>query len=139
MARKFERISHHGRLTDGKLVLDNSHWFKGMLMQFADTPVTITLERKVKSKSKQQLGYYWGVVLPLISQHTGYSPNDLHDIFKTKFLRSKLIWRGGDMTVVGSTQGLSTNEMAEFITNVILEANELGIEVPTPDQSRQWQ
>lgn len=133
MARKFERLAHHGRLEEGKLRLDNPSWFKGMLMQFSNAPVVLTLERRVKSKSKQQTGYYWALVLPTISEHTGHSPEDLHDIFKAKFLRRKRTWRGGDIAIVHSTSSLSSNEMAEFITNVILEANELGIEVPPPD------
>lgn len=139
MAREFDRLTHHARIEGGKLVLDNPRWFKGMLQMYSDAVVVVTVERKRKSRSKEQLGYLWGVVYPLISQHTGHSPEDLHDIFKSKYLRSKKVWRGGDVVVVGTTTDLSTNEMAEFMTNVIVEAGELGIEVPPPDQSRQWQ
>lgn len=138
MARKFERLNHHGHIENGKLVLDNARWFKGMLQQFDNTPVVLTLERKKNSRSKEQLGYLWGVVYPLISQHTGHTPEDLHDIFKSKFLRNKRVWRGGDMIVVGTTSSLSSNEMAEFITNIIVEAGELSIAVPPPDPSYQW-
>lgn len=138
MPRKFERLVHHGSLKDGKLELDNPRWFRGMLQQFSDSPLVITLERKKKDRSREQLGYLWGVIYPLISQHTGHTPEDLHDIFKSKYLRSKKVWRGGDVVVVGTTTDLSTNEMAEFITNVIIEAGELSIEIPPADPAHEW-
>lgn len=138
MARKFERISHHGHIVDGKLVLDNARWFRGMLQQYSDVAVVVTLERKKSSRSKEQMGYLWGVVYEHISEHTGHTPEDLHDIFKAKYLRRKKLWRGGELVTIGSTSELSSNEMAEFLTNVILEANELGIVVPEPDPAYQW-
>ena len=138
MARKFEHFSHHGIIKDGNLVLNSPRYFKGMMQQFDDCPVIITLERRKKSKSKEQMGYYWGVVLQEISEHTGHTVEDLHDIFKAKYLRRKKLWRGGDLVIIGSTSELSTNEMAEFITNIVLEANELGITVPPPDKEYQW-
>ena len=136
--RKFEHFSHQGQIKGGKLVLNNPKWVRGMLQQYDDAPVVMVIERKKRSKSKEQTGYYWGVVLQYISEHTGHSPEDLHDIFKAKYLRRRKRWRGQEMTVLGSTNQLSTNEMAEYITNVIVEANELGIEVPPADPLYQF-
>lgn len=138
MARKFERLIHEGHKVDGRLVLKNPRWFKGMLQQTPDCPVVVTVERKKRSRSKEQMGYLWAVVYPYIAEHTGHTPEDLHDIFKAKYLRRKRVWRNGDVVIVGSTSDLSTNEMAEFITNIIVEANELGISVPPPDPAYQW-
>lgn len=136
--RKFEHLTHHGHITDGKLVLDNPSWFKGMLQQFNNAPVVLTLERKVNSRSKGQLGYYWGIILQHISEHTGHTPEDLHDIFKMKYLRRKKVWRGSALLTVGSTSSLSSNEMSEFMQNIILEANEMGIEIPPADPAYEW-
>lgn len=138
VARTFERLLHNGQLKEGKLVLDNPEWFNGMLSLYADTAVSVTVERTRHSKSREQLGYYWGVVLPELSSHTGHSIDELHEIFKSKLLRKQRVWRGQKLTTVGSTQDLSVNEMADFITNVIVEANELGIEVPPADKSYQF-
>lgn len=136
--RKFEHLTHRGNIKDGKLVLNNPKWFKGMLQMYSDADVVVTLERKKNSKSKEQQGYYWGIILQYISEYTGQSPEDLHDIFKAKYLRRKKLWRGADMVTIGSTSRLSANEMSEFMQNVILEGNELGIEIPPPDPEYQW-
>lgn len=136
--RKFEHLTHHGQIKRGKLILDNPKWLRGMVQQYDDAPVVVVIERKRKSKSKEQSGYYWAVVLQYISEHTGHSSEDLHDIFKAKYLRRKKRWRGKDMVTLASTNELSVGEMAEYITNVILEANDLGIEVPPPDPLYQF-
>lgn len=135
MARTFERLIHNGFLKGGKLVLDNPKWFNEMLSLYADAPVSITVERVRHSKSKEQLGYYWGVVLPEIAADTGHSIDDLHEIFKSKHLRKKKVWRGQNITTISSTKELAVGEMAEFITSVIAEANELGIEIPPANKA----
>ena len=58
--------------------------------------------------------------------------HSLHEIFKSKFLRKRRFWRGNTLTTIGSTSSLSLKEMSDFISAIILEANELGIEVPPP-------
>ena len=138
MKKKFERLSARGAIVDGRLVLDNPRWFKGMIQLHDDCKVMVVVERRKKSKSKEQLGYLWGVVYPLITEHTGHTPEELHEIFKSKFLRRRMLWRGTDITTVNGTQGLSTGEMAEFTSKVILEANELGIAIPEPDKLYQF-
>lgn len=136
--RKLDRLTHYADLNNGELVMHNRRWFRGMLQQYENCPVVVVVERRRNSRSKEQLGYLWGVVYPLIAEHTGHSKEDLHEIFKAKYLQNHISWRGSEMIVAGSTTRLSANEMAEFITNVIVEANELEIEVPDPDPLYQF-
>lgn len=138
MKKKLGTLTVRGEIKDGVLKIGSSRYLKGMIQQFEDCKVNVTLARQQKSKSKEQLGYLWGVVYPEISTHTGHTPEELHDIFKTKFLTSKRMWRGAEMVIVGSTQTLSVGEMAEFMASVQLEANELGIEIPEPDKAYQF-
>lgn len=136
--KPLDQITARGILKGGRLLFRNAKWVKGLLQLYADCDVLITIARRKKSKSKEQLGYLWGVVYPTISADTGHTPEELHDIYKTKFLRKKIKWNVSDMVIVGSTSGLTTNEMAEFITNVIIDAGDMGIEIPEPDQLYQF-
>lgn len=138
MGKKFDRIVHKGQLKEGKLVLDNPRWFRGMLALNEDCKVTVTVERQRNSKSQEQLGYLWGVVYLEISKHTGHTPEELHEIMKARHLRRKHLWRGSQITTVGSLGDLTTNEAAEFLSSVILDAGEMGIEVPPPDKLYQF-
>lgn len=133
MAKSFNRLVAAASLVGGKLRFKNARWVRGMLQQYDDVKeMTVTFEKKRKKRSKEQLGYLWGVVYPEISEHTGHSPEELHAIFKAKYLKRKVHWRGADMATLTSTSRLTTNEMAEFMSNIILEAGELGIEIPPP-------
>lgn len=138
MAKKFDRLVHYGSLVDGKLVFDNPTWFTGMLSLYEDCRVSMLVERRRNSPSAEQWGYLWGVVYPEISAVTGHTPDELHQIMKRLHLLEKHVWRGTDITTVKTTSDLTANELAEFITNVILTATEMGIEVPDPDKLYQF-
>lgn len=97
---------------------------------YDDCEVSVVVERKRTSRSKEQLAYYWGIILPEIAEHTGHDVDELHEIFKSKFLRKKRFWRGTDLTTVSSTTVLTLHEMSNFISLVIAEANEMEIEIP---------
>lgn len=136
--KRLERISVRGFIKGGQLLYKNARWFKGMLSLYEDCEVLITVERRQKKRSVEQMGYLFGVVYPTISDHTGHTPEELHDIYKTKFLRKKVEWQGAKMVIVGTTQKLTTNQMAEFVTNIILDAAEMGIEIPPADKLYQF-
>lgn len=135
MSRPLDTFTARGRLKDGKLIMDSDKYFRGMLFNFEDCPVRVIVERIRKEHSKQQRGYYRAVVLPMIAEYVGETPERLHTIFKEKYLREKVLWRGGEMYVPRSTEELSSNEYAEYLTNVLLEAADLGIVIPEPDKT----
>lgn len=95
-------------------------------------PVTIVLGKK--KRSTKQNNYYWGAVLPTISDHTGHTVNELHEAYKKLFLPRKLITvNGKQVYLTGSTQDLSTGGMVEFIMRISAEAAEMGIILPSPE------
>ena len=84
---KLTRFISRASLKDGKLVLDNPRWFRTCLLKYDDTDkVRITIEKERGTRSQKQNKYYWGVVLALIAEYMGEQPEDLHEIFKAKFL-----------------------------------------------------
>lgn len=132
--KKLDQFIFTGELKGGKVVPQNPRYVRGSLAMYDDCEIRVVVERRKRSRSKEQNAYYWAVVLPEISLHTGHSVDELHLVFKQKYLSEKILWRGGEMKVAKSTAALSTNEFAEYLQNVILEANELGIEVPQADK-----
>ena len=44
------------------------------------------------------------------------------------------LWRGVEYQVSPSTKSLEKHEMVEFVSAVIRDANELGINVPSPEE-----
>jgi hypothetical protein len=75
------------------------------------------------------------VVLEYIGAHMGEHPEDLHEIFKARFLKRKKLWRGGEITILTSTTKLRSDEFGQYIERCIQEGAELGVVVPPADKN----
>lgn len=76
--------------------------------------------------------YYWGVVLDAIADTTGYTPEEVHDAMRWKFLRV-----GGRFERVKSTTSLSTHEFEEYLEKIRMFANqELNCRIPLPRENQ---
>ncbi len=126
---------------DGKLHVEKKEQFEQHLKSFKGAKIWIAIGKFRKSKSRKAERYYWGGVLPTIADSTGHTTDELHEIFKDKFLTvRRLTWRGIEMKIPGSTKHIFSDEQSEFITKVIREAADMGIHVLTPDEyySEEW-
>jgi len=92
-----------------------------------------------KSRSLQQLRYYWGVVVELIAKETGYEKDEMHEILKAKYLVKKVILettRGlEEVDIILSTTSLDTVDMETYLSRVRQFASiKLGVYVPLPNE-----
>ncbi len=137
--KKLNSFSYPGKLVEGGEVVPNSpKYAKGHLSLYEPCEVIVYVERRKRDRSKEQNGYYWAVVLTFIAEHTGYSVEELHEIFKSKYLSKKRLWRGTYILTTSSTKELTTNEFAEYLAEIIFEAGELGIAVPPADPTHSF-
>ena len=76
-----------------------------------------------KTRTGQQNRFLWGVVydsiVEAVERETGQDRNDIHDFYKTKFLRRRL--KNGEV-VVGSTARLKTGEFKDYVEKVRADA-----------------
>ena len=135
MLHKLTSNTFRGSLKDGKLVFDNESYFRTILSKYEDEPkVRIIIEKERGTRSLRQQGYYWGIVLKYIAEYMGEREEDLHEIFKAKFLKSRRQWRGAEMTILKSTTELTSDEFGIYIDRCIQEGAELGVVVPMADK-----
>lgn len=86
------------------------------------------------SKTQQQLRYLWGVVYKIVSDETGFTPEEVSDIYKKKFLAYEKEYKGKVYKLTKGLSGLKKSEMMTFIDSVIKHATvELNLIVPEPD------
>ena len=80
----------------------------------------IKIERYAKKRSTKQNNYYWGVVLKYLSETTGYSVHEMHEVCKLKFNPyEKANKKTGEITVFGgSTTELNTIQEEEYLENI---------------------
>lgn len=91
--------------------------------------VTITIKKTKRSRSLRQNAYYW-LILTLLGKELGYTPEEMHDTFKAKFLY-KL---DHGLKIPQSTTSLDIVEFIEYLEKIIAIAIELNITLPRPDE-----
>lgn len=99
--------------------------------------VQMTLRQQGKPRSNHQNRYYHGVVLQMIADETGHTPEEIHAFCKSMFLpRLHVLLAGHEIEVPKSTTTLSTDEFEVYLDRVrAFAAQELGIAVPLPHES----
>ena len=126
------------RVEKGNLVHDKDR-FRHYLSGLPDGDYELILRKKKSQRSLNQNNYYWGVCIELISQHTGYDPDEIHEILKQMFLpkRMEIQTASGTIhkTISKSTTELDTKGMEEYLENIRRwAASELGCNVPEPNE-----
>lgn len=124
----------------GILSIQRQDEFRAHLKTMGDVELEVIVRPYRKHRSDNQNRYYHGVVLAIISDHTGMMPDELHEYLKAKFLAEKHIMKTkGDIVVEveipGSTASLKTDTMEEYLSKVRMWASaELACYVPEPNE-----
>lgn len=137
--RKLDEEMFYGELKEGKLILSREKIAKA-LSQYEDCRIEVMMRRVRNSKTKNQLGWFFGVVLKLISDHTG---DDIESLYRNVFLPQfapTIIkkWKGKEVISRKRISQMSSEEMSDFITRVMVEGADLGIVFPEPSKDWLW-
>lgn len=125
-------VTEHGKLKMGDFQrAEMDRW----LATLKGNAVVISVKREHATRSNQQNRYWWGVVVPLIAEHLGYTTDEMHEALKYKFLRTEAEAAPTDLPKIRSTASLDTKEFTALIENVITWAGaEFGVEIPLPNE-----
>ena len=88
----------------------------------------VTVKEHDYSRSNAQNKRYWRLVNELGS-YLGYSPEEIHNMMKYKYLSYKEDLLGDEITVVPSTSELKIKEFIEYQNNVEKFAISLGFKL----------
>lgn len=141
MAKVTTDVGAHGSIQAGRIHIRNRRQFDDQIRQFregAEVEVEVTIRRATRSLA--QNAYWWGVVVEMISEQTGYTPDEVHEFLKAKFIPKKLAFCDGNGEVVdeyvlgGSTRKMNTLQFGEYMETVRRWAAEtLGLNIPDPE------
>jgi hypothetical protein len=123
MAEAFHATIKEGKLSFGPILLKR---FEDFLHANDGKQVTIELDTPRRSESQNR--YYW-LYLEVIARETGNDADDLHELFKRKFLPPafKTIM-GQEVKLPGSTTDLDKAGFSEYLERICALTN-----VPLPD------
>ena len=123
---------------DGKLAtseVDILQGIRDMLAPRGNGEYRLLLDKVKRRRTVDQNRLMW-LWLSCISEETGNTPQELHDIYCSKFLARTADFRGETIWVVSGTSGLTTSEFSAFLDRIQAHAaSELGITLPNPDDA----
>jgi hypothetical protein len=124
----------HGKVQKGKLILDSPTAYLKRITMLEGKPVEVVLRIHKSQRSTHQLRYYWGVIIELLAQHCGYTPEEMHESLKYLFLSDHEMDLN-ELVRIKSTAQLSTKEFADYIDRIVRwAAVKLEIYLPDPNQ-----
>lgn len=114
-----------GTIRNGKLWIPNRRAFDQQIAQMREGwSVEVAITRLRAARSLEQNRYLWGVVYQTLADYTGYTPEEIHDVCKAKFIPKRVALANGNGEVVGefvlggSTRKLKKDECTEYIENI---------------------
>lgn len=115
----------------GNLKIDDFFNFKLYLCKLEGKNLEIIVQRKFKKRTNPENSYYWAVVVKLLSDELGYTPDEMNEVLKNKFLSI----HKEPYDTCGSFKKLPTVKFEEKMTEIREFASiELNIYIPLPNE-----
>jgi len=128
-----------GVVEGGKLEIRNRAALSQALRGMKDGEVLIRIERLRATRSQRQNAWYWGVIVQMLADHTGYTPDEMHEVLKAKFIPKRFAVADGngeirdELVIGGSTVVLNTVEFGEYCEAIRgWAAADLHVVIPDP-------
>ena len=118
-------------IENGKLAIDTPEKWKRYLSGFDEgTKLTIEIDKAKNNRSLSQNRYYW-LYLGIISNETGHTEEELHELFKRKFLPpTHKVILGTGFKLPASTTDLSKHDFSEYLDKICALT---GVPIPDPE------
>ena len=101
-----------------------------------NTQLAVTVTRWQRRTSNPQLAYYFGVVVELLSEHTGFTKEEMDFLLKNRFVYSYVNVNGVTLKKVLSKTTTSTARFEEFLETTRRWAEaDLGVLIPLPNEA----
>jgi hypothetical protein len=110
------------------------------LRTWPDCRATLTVARATSSRTAAQNAYYWGVVIKHLSDYSGHTPDETHDVLKIMFLPKDVALHTqtgevvAEFVIGGSTTGLTSAQFSDYVERIRVWAfDTLDVSIPPGD------
>lgn len=118
-----------GIVKKGKLELDDPSMFNLYIQKFEDKRIALKIDTQTSKRTLNQNRFYWAY-LSIIEDETGENANDLHELFKKKFIMPEFKRvLGEEVVCIPTTTEMDTIEFTNYITKI-----EALTTIPIPDK-----
>jgi hypothetical protein len=122
-----------GKVEKGKPVLDRPNKYLVKLASLEGKRVELVIRLQKSKRSNQQNAAYWGIVIEILSNHTGFSKDEIHEALKQKF--ASRVDPDTGLTIVESTTKMDTKRFIQYYEDIQRWAAEfLDCYIPNPNE-----
>ena len=126
---------HRAFIKDGKVTFQDREKFDNHMLNYEGKTVVVTVREQKERRSLNLNSYYWAVVVKLLSEETGYNKDEMHEVLKSMFLRTKYQIKGIWIHCTKSTTKLTNAEMQSYIEECkSFASTTLGLYIPDPNE-----
>ncbi len=119
----------YGKSVDLKFKPDNTKAWLDYLESVEGKALVMQIDQEKWVRTAQQNKFYWSY-LRIIANETGHTEDELHQLFKRKFLSPEFkVILGQELRLPRSTTKLDKIEMGEYMDRI---AAETGVPIPNP-------
>lgn len=104
----------------GKLSLADEDRYRALAKRLPDGEYDVVVEKHVHSRSAAQNRAYWLLIVSAISEHTGYEPDEVHELLKvrcnpkTVSIVNRESGAVEEQIIGGSTTGMNVEEFSAY-------------------------
>ena len=121
------------KVENKKLIVFAQSAFQVHVESMEGERVDVSVIKHKDKRTTDQNSYYWWI-LKFISDETGHSSEDLHELFKSEFLADKIEILGKQSNKHVTTTKLNTKEMTDYIEKVRRFMMEWGLYIPEANE-----
>ena len=124
-----------GKVKGGKFASLDPLAYALKLESLEGKDIVVSIDLYKEKRSLPQNAYYHTIVVKMISEHTGETPETIHKEMKSMFLRESLPMGGIE---IKSTTKLKTNEFEEYLSKIRMWASSfLSLYIPNPGEANE--
>ena len=113
--------------------------YKELATDIKTRPMKVSIT-ELRGKTKEQLGYYWSTVVPVITKELNerglasepLTHADVNEVLNRKFFSKKVIVDGEIQCFARSKASATKEEMRKFLSDVIWWCSNIDIFIPPP-------
>jgi hypothetical protein len=129
------KLKHIAKVVEKSLHFANRDRLDEDIARYNGKTIEVTINEYKPKRSNQLNQYYWGVVVKIISDYTGYTKEETHELLKQTFLKKKIFINNEWYDTTESTTKMNNKEMLEFIEQVKQwAAQTLYVYIPDPHE-----
>jgi len=120
-----------GTVKNGIFCAKDSYKYKVHLFKLEGKEVESIVRRKSKKRTNKENQYYWGCVVEILSEELGYTPEEMNEVLKQKFL----VIHKEPFDTCGSLKKLTTVLFEKKMTEIREWASiDMSIFIPLPNE-----